>query len=69
MNNFDKQNKMEYKTMPRLSDKAQSVIKNHNGGPIDPSIREELEKYVRDIQPFLESGFTKMKERFDRILK
>jgi hypothetical protein len=59
----------EYKTIPVLSDKARAVMKNHSGGPIDPETKLELENYVRDIQPFLEAGFTKMKERFDRIFK
>ena len=59
----------EYKTLPVLSDSANTAIKNYVGGPIESKIRLELEKYVQDVTPFLENGFRDMEERFNRIFK
>lgn len=59
----------EYKNAPILSDGVREVMKNYNGGPISPEIRLEMEQYLNDVQPFLESGYQRIKERFDRIFK
>ena len=58
----------EYKTQPVLSDRARNFIYNTDSGAnIPDDIRAELEKYVKDIQPFVDNARLDLVKQFKRV--
>ena len=59
----------ELKQRPVLSVGSANFLKNFSGGIIPDDIRQELERYVRDIQPFIDRNEKEMIEHFHSVFK
>jgi hypothetical protein len=58
----------EYKTQPVLSERASNFIYNTDSGDNVPDdIRAELEKYVKDMEPFADNARLELVNQFKRV--
>lgn len=57
----------EYKQKPTLPDHVVTFIENYKGGMIPDDIRTDLEKYVKDITPFVNQAGVNLNNQFEKV--
>jgi hypothetical protein len=52
----------EYNKIPKLSDEARKFVDAYDGGQIPVHVREELENYLKDLEPVVAQSKTRLKQ-------